>query len=51
MENNKPTAYSNEELIEMKKQKSRNRIFGILLIVAIALLAILIYEIVALATR
>lgn len=37
---------TNEELKIEKNQKSRNRIFGFLLIIALALLAILIYEII-----
>lgn len=51
MEENKTTAYSNEELEAIKKQKSRNRIFGILICVAIILFGILIYEIIALAKQ
>lgn len=51
MENNKLNSYSNEEIEAIKKQKSRNRIFGILICIAIILLGILIYEIIALAKR
>lgn len=40
-----------EALEAQKQQKSRNRIFGLFLIIDIALFAILIYEIIALAMR
>ena len=40
-----------QEAIEAdKKQKSRNRFFGLLVVINLALLAIFIYEIVVLAT-
>lgn len=42
---------SPEALEAQKQQKSRNRIFGLFLIIDIALFAILIYEIIALAMR
>jgi len=40
---------SPEALMAQKEQKSRNRIFGLFLIIDLALFAILIYEIIALA--
>lgn len=40
-----------EALEAQKQQKSRNRIFGLFVIIDIALFAILIYEIIMLATR
>ena len=42
---------SPEALKAQKEQKSRNRIFGLFVIIDIALFAILIYEIIMLATR
>ena len=44
-------AYSEEELAQQKKQKSRNRVFGILLCLSLLLTAVLIAEIVCLITR
>ena len=40
-----------EALKADKEQKSRNRIFGLFVIIDIALFAILLYEIIMLATR
>ena len=40
---------SPEALKAQKEQKSRNRIFGLFLVIDLALFAILIYEIIALA--
>ena len=42
---------SPEALKAQKEQKSRNRIFGLFVIIDLALFAILIYEIIMLATR
>lgn len=42
---------SPEALKEQKAQKSRNRIFGLFVIIDLLLLAVLIYEIVSFATR
>ena len=40
-----------EALKAQREQKSRNRIFGLFVVINIALLGILIYEIIALALR
>lgn len=40
-----------EALQAQKEQKSRNRIFGLFVVIDIALLAILVYEIIALVLR
>ena len=42
---------SPEALKELKEQRSRNRFFGLLLIINLALLGALIYEIISLAGR
>ena len=42
---------SPEALKAEKEQKSRNRVFGLFVIIDIALFAILIYEIIMLASR
>lgn len=42
---------SPEALKAQKEQKSRNRIFGLFVIIDLALLAILVYEIIALIMR
>lgn len=44
-------AYSEAEMAEQKKQKSRNRIFGIVLGLVVVLVTILIVEIVCLITK
>ena len=44
-------ALSEEELRQQKNQKSRNRVFGILLCVGLLLTAILVAEIVCLITK
>lgn len=44
-------SYSDEELAEQKKQKSRNRIFGIVLGLVVVLATILIVEIVCLIAK
>ena len=41
---------SKEALQEEKQQKSRNRLFGLLVVINLALLGIFIYEIIVLAT-
>ena len=53
MEENQITqiAYSEEELAGQRKQKSRNRVFGVLLGLSLILVAILIAEIVCLITK
>ena len=53
MEDNKVIThiYSDEELAEQKKQKSRNRVFGILLGLSILFAAIAIFEFVWLVAR
>lgn len=50
MEEQRSVDVTEEVLTEEKQQKSRNRIFGLLVVVNLALLAIFIYEIVILAT-
>jgi len=51
MEELQQIAYSEAELAEQKKQKSRNRVFGVLLGISLLLAAILIAEIVVLITK
>lgn len=41
---------SKEALQEEKQQKSRNRLFGLLVVINLALLGVFIYEIIVLAT-
>ena len=51
MENQKLEDVTPEALKEEKAQKSRNRIFGLVVLIDIALLAVLVYEIIMFATR
>ena len=51
MEELQQIAYSEAELAEQKKQKSRNRVFGVLLGISLLLATILIAEIVVLITK
>ena len=50
MEIERSEEITQEAIDAEKKQKSRHRIFGLLVIINLALLAIFIYEIVVLAT-
>ena len=51
MEQQRLEDVSEEALAKNKQQKSRNRIFGLIVFIDLALLAIIIIEIVQLATR
>lgn len=51
MDNQTLEDVSPEALKAQKEQKSRNRIFGLFVVIDLILLGILIYEIIALATR